>query len=441
MGTEMVKTNLIELNPNNPRKDLGDLTELTASIAANGIMQNLTIQRDDDHYVVLIGNRRLKCAMNLGIEEVPCAIVDLSPAEQMAMMLEENMQRNDLTLIEQAHGFQMCLDLGMTEDAISKTTGFSKSTIKHRVEMNRLDQNKLQKIKQISLTDLMKLEQIDSIETRNKLLDAIETNDFEWKFCQELRQQKIHQKLDPVIDAIKDWCKPMPKSIKEWNCQTYKSFQKVSDVTKPKASAKKQYYYTINEFDVPPALRIYSFDKDEKDKEKEEDRNKNEEQSLREEASEKLDNEWKKCIELHVNFMANVSDAIIKKNFAYIMMQAMISCMLGVDICLGMNAEEFLKKVDPDYPDLNLYADGSDKDLEKYIKKDPEVKIVKIIYTILEQYDRNPYSLYNGCYDDDTGNDNGETQVMLILTCLGYKLSRNEIQLMDGTSELYRRNI
>ena len=88
----------IESNPNNPRKQLGDLKELKESIRISGILQNLTIQRKGElKYVVLIGNRRLQCAKDLKLETVPCVVVDLSPKEQMAMMLTENMMREDLT--------------------------------------------------------------------------------------------------------------------------------------------------------------------------------------------------------------------------------------------------------------------------------------------------------------------------------------------------------
>ena len=55
-------------------------------------------------------------------------------------MLEENIQREDLTVWEQAQGFQMMLDLGETEDTIADKTGFSKTTIKHRLNIAKLDQ-------------------------------------------------------------------------------------------------------------------------------------------------------------------------------------------------------------------------------------------------------------------------------------------------------------
>ena len=71
---------------------------------------------------------------------MPCRIAEgLSRKEQLSIMLEENMQRNDLTIWEQAQGFQLMLDLGETEDTIAEKTGFSKKTIKHRLNIAKLD--------------------------------------------------------------------------------------------------------------------------------------------------------------------------------------------------------------------------------------------------------------------------------------------------------------
>ena len=90
-------------------------------------------------------------------------------------MLEENMQRGDLTIWEQAQGFQMMLDLGETEDTIAEKTGFSKKTIRHRLNIAKLDSKTLMEKErqdgyQLTLTDMYELEKIKDIKTRNKIL-------------------------------------------------------------------------------------------------------------------------------------------------------------------------------------------------------------------------------------------------------------------------------
>ena len=113
-------------HPDNPRKDIGDITELTESVRKNGILQNLSVTPVDsdgnptdinnvDKYMVIIGHRRLEAAKAADLDMVPCRILEhISREEQILMMLEENIQRKDLSIYDQAQGFQMMLDLGQT---------------------------------------------------------------------------------------------------------------------------------------------------------------------------------------------------------------------------------------------------------------------------------------------------------------------------------------
>ena len=138
-----IKINKIRGHANNPRKDLGDLTELTESIKQNGILQNLTVVKNSfDNYVVIIGHRRLAAAKQAGLETVPCIITEMTKKEQIATMLTENMQREDLTVYEQAQGFQMMLDLGETVNDISRETGLSDTTVRRRVKLLDLEDRK-----------------------------------------------------------------------------------------------------------------------------------------------------------------------------------------------------------------------------------------------------------------------------------------------------------
>ncbi len=218
----MIPIERLEHHPENPRKDLGDLTELAESIRKNGIMQNLTVVKghmmdkaewvaaakaegvskeealgcwdvnawEPGGYTVVIGNRRMEAAKLAGLKELPCVISDMDYRTQIATMLEENMQRNDLTMFEQAQGFQMMMDLGLSEDAIGKITGFSRTTVRRRVEMAKLDPNILQKVgAQLTMDDMDRLAKIRDIETRNKLLKKVGSGNFKWEVDNALKEQ------------------------------------------------------------------------------------------------------------------------------------------------------------------------------------------------------------------------------------------------------------
>ena len=223
---KMIKIQNLIHHPDNPRKDLGDLSELVESIKKNGIMQNLTvipiscIEKDEgeqpdasnisvlSNFYVLIGNRRMEACLQAGVEKVPCKIVsNISKKEQIGIMLEENMQRNDLTVYEQAQGFQMMLDLGETAESIAEKTGFSKSTVYHRLNIAKLDQKVLKEKEtcyQLSIKDLAALEQIEDIKTRNKALkEATDSNQLIYKASYEAQQEKKNKNKAKLIKLLK----------------------------------------------------------------------------------------------------------------------------------------------------------------------------------------------------------------------------------------------
>lgn len=141
-----IEISKLQPHPQNPRKNVGDISELAESIKKNGVFQNLTVvPNGDDTYTIIIGHRRHAAAQKAGLTELPCAVVEMTEKEQLSTMLLENMQREDLTALEQAEGFQMMIDLGESVNSISEQTGFSPSTVRHRVKLLELDRDVLEK--------------------------------------------------------------------------------------------------------------------------------------------------------------------------------------------------------------------------------------------------------------------------------------------------------
>lgn len=190
----MIPIEALKPHPDNPRKDVGDITELAESIKANGVFQNLTVLKGDilDGYTVIIGHRRLAAARAAGLTELPCMVVEMDEREQISTMLLENMQRNDLTVYEQAQGFQMMLDLGETESDIAEKTGFSKTTIKHRLKLLELDPEEFRKSqeRQPSMADYIELEKLTDPNLKKRALAKIGTKDFDWVLQSCVRDQR-----------------------------------------------------------------------------------------------------------------------------------------------------------------------------------------------------------------------------------------------------------
>lgn len=136
----LIPTDRLRPHPHNPRRDVGDISDLTADVAARGIDSPLTVVDDGVpepgfDYLVVIGHRRHAAALAAGLPRVPCIVRDLTPAEQLAMMLRENVHRSDLTVVEEADAIQGLLDLGLTVDEVARDVARSESTVRRRMRL------------------------------------------------------------------------------------------------------------------------------------------------------------------------------------------------------------------------------------------------------------------------------------------------------------------
>ena len=236
----------LEIHPKNVRKTYRGIDELAESIKAKGILQNLTVVPDPDEegtYFVVIGNRRLTAARKAGIKTAPCFVTEMSEKDQASAMLMENMQRDDLTIYEQAQGFQMVLDLGETEEGIAEKTGFSKTTIRRRLNIAKLDQEALQEKEaegefQLSLSDLYELEKIKSVEKRNEILkgarNSREITSNVQRIISEEKQKDVEKKILSLLKkaGIEEAPEKAKMEIYTSKWETVKTYSMRSDAPK-----------------------------------------------------------------------------------------------------------------------------------------------------------------------------------------------------------------
>ncbi len=119
----MIPINKIRPNPDQPRKALGDLRELTDSIKEKGVLEPLLVRfvlRDDCYYIIS-GERRYHASRAAGLREVPCIEKIADDAETLELALIENLQRKDLTAFEEAEGLHRLAEhFDYTHDNIAK---------------------------------------------------------------------------------------------------------------------------------------------------------------------------------------------------------------------------------------------------------------------------------------------------------------------------------
>lgn len=427
---QMILVDKLHPHPDNPRKVIGDVSELAESIKANGILQNLTVVPNNDNwddFTVIIGHRRLAAAKQAGLTELPCAVVEMTEKEQLSTMLTENMQRSDLTVYEEAKGCQLLLNLGDTVAEVAEKTGFSESKIRRRVKLCELDEEafKESQLRQPTLQDYDRLNQIKDIDVRNGLLKSIGTNNFDNLLYAAVKKQET----DEEKEKIEKFCLEHGMiKVREYNeipdNYKYTGIFALKDlILKDFADGRKRYFY----FAYGGNVYIYAeaLEKQEKN-DAEEEKRKLEEQRWDEleEQAEEID---ERCEALRRGFMreGNFNDDAKKQELINYILYSMSECReynnrSFYDLC-GLKHEN--------YECINL--DDCMKDTGKML--------MAAAYAFFKSWQNNS-SYISVDYADKTitRKINPELNRFYNLLCkLGYVMSDEEIQLRDGTHPFF----
>ena len=126
LGRQIPISNL-EVNPDQPRESVGNISDLALSIKKHGILEPLLVRRlEKGRYSIIAGERRYHAAMEAGLTQIPCIEVDiLKEAETLEIALVENLQRKDLDPFEEAQGYTLLKDkYGYTQEEIASAALF-----------------------------------------------------------------------------------------------------------------------------------------------------------------------------------------------------------------------------------------------------------------------------------------------------------------------------
>src|ERR1044072_2875722 len=137
----MIAVDKLDPNPEQPRVEFGDLTELTASIAEKGVLEPLLVKpnRLTGRWMTIAGERRWRSAQKAGLKEVPCVEMEVDEGTVAEIALIENMQRKDLTVWEEADGLlALCERYGYTHDDVARKVGKSRTTVSEALAIARI---------------------------------------------------------------------------------------------------------------------------------------------------------------------------------------------------------------------------------------------------------------------------------------------------------------
>lgn len=223
---KLINTSLIDPHPDNPRKQIGDVTDLAASIKANGLLSPLSVVPNGERYRVIAGHRRLAACKQASTGAVPCFVLQLDPLQQLEAMVTENCQREQLTVLEEADAIQGMLDLGATTASVAHRLGRSSDYVRDRAKAASID-NEIRASRddfsQLTIGQLVAIARYDGQPDRQKkLAQAAGTSNFDYILRNIERDDRDRQWIESVaallvepdngINLIPD----LPYSNPEW---------------------------------------------------------------------------------------------------------------------------------------------------------------------------------------------------------------------------------
>lgn len=205
------KIKVIEIEPNReqPRRSFDEeaLDELAGSIKTYGVLQPIIVNKKDDYYEIVAGERRWRAAKKAGLTEMPCIIKDdITERSNKEIALIENLQRVDLNPIDKAKGLKELIDdYGMTQKELADSIGISRSNIANSVRILNLDPRVIKLAEEGKLTEghCRNLVVIEDVEKQYRAaLDIIQRGETVRDIERRIKNTKTSTQKDPRLDAI-----------------------------------------------------------------------------------------------------------------------------------------------------------------------------------------------------------------------------------------------
>lgn len=196
---EIIDIELSELRPNpyQPRKVFDDeaLKELSASIKEHGVFQPIIIKKSIKGYEIIAGERRVRASKLAGLDKIPAIIRNFTDEQMMEIALLENLQRENLTAIEEAYAYKAMIEkLSLTQDELSKKVGKSRSHLTNILGLLRLPKEVQQMIAEskLSMGHARALSKLEDEEKIKELANKIVNEKISVRNAEELTNQEPH---------------------------------------------------------------------------------------------------------------------------------------------------------------------------------------------------------------------------------------------------------
>ena len=234
-GEQLVNINKVEPNHEQPRRHFEEdsLLELADSIKQFGVLQPLIVQKRNDYYEIIAGERRWRAAKMAGIKEIPVIIKEYTKREAVEIALIENIQRENLNPIEEAMAFKRLLtEFSLKQDEVAERVSKSRTTVTNSMRLLKLDE----RVQQMIVDDM-----ISTGHARTLL--AIENHEEQYNLANKIFDEKLSvRETEKLIKELKNPKKEKEKKVVE-NDFIYKDLEEIMKTvmgTKDHVNPKKK---------------------------------------------------------------------------------------------------------------------------------------------------------------------------------------------------------
>ena len=199
----MIPVDKLDPNPDQPRVEFGDLTELTASIAEKGVLEPLLVKpnRLTGRWMIIAGERRWRSAQKAGLKEVPCVEMEVDAGTVAEIALIENMQRKDLTVWEEADGLlALCERYGYTHDDVARKVGKSRTTVSEALAIARIPDDVREVCRTADInakSSLLQIVRQPDDDSMRRFANQIATRGLSRNDAREVRRQEMGPRIMP----------------------------------------------------------------------------------------------------------------------------------------------------------------------------------------------------------------------------------------------------
>ena len=375
-------------------------------------------------------------AQQAGKFELPCSVVDMTEKEQLQTMMVENMQRSDLTVYEQAQGFQMMLDMGDTVERVADRSGFSQSTIRRRIKLLELNHDNFKKAEQrgATLSDFVELNKIEDLDARNRVLETLGTANFNREMQNALSDQKYQHRKAEWIEQLRQFAVENPDANYSTHTHVagYGYWNTSKDVEVPDDADSVAYCYKVSQNQID----LYK----ERDLEKENAETAKREEKRQQEQfyKDQLAALTNYMFELRRDFVTQLSTAECKKHLGEIVRFAVDAFDSNYD---GELTIKLLGVAPPETDGVDLldYLEST-----SVFSDQPEKALLSLAYSAADD-GSNGYWGWVWKPDYQSGGygweENGRLDaIYTLLVALGYEMSDEEKALQNGTHAIFSTN-